>query len=108
MEGGKGCIFPSRELPGVSTRVSVCGGGGTGAVERMDCVCVAVGTQENDISVAELQVNSPETFKRKDTGSPFCHLPLAGCLALRYWGRVSSAVRASSVLPGALLFAEAT
>lgn len=35
----KAAFFPSRELPGVSTRVSVCGGGGTGAL-RGWIVCV--------------------------------------------------------------------
>lgn len=74
MEGKKAAFFPSRELPGVSTRVSVCGGGGTGAL-RGWIVCVAVGTQENDISVAELQVSSQETFKTQDTGSPFLPSP---------------------------------
>ena len=39
---------------------------------------VVVGTQENDISVTELQVNSQETFKLRDTGSPlmpYSHSP---------------------------------
>ena len=47
----KAAFCPSRDLPGVSTRV---------------CVCVT-GTPENAISTAELQASSQENFKLKDT-----------------------------------------
>ena len=51
----------------------------------LDCVCVVVGTQENDISVAELQVNSQETFNSKTLGLTSCCIPthwLAGSQVL--------------------------
>lgn len=57
--GEKAAFFPSRELPGVSTRVCMC-------VCARACVCVA-GSQENDISMAELQVGAQENLKLKDT-----------------------------------------
>lgn len=55
------------------------------------CMCVA-GTQENDISVVELQVNYQESFKLKDT------LGLASCVSLLA-GWLVAGTKAGSAAP---------